>query len=131
MSCSPEYWVYHMGVENALSAALQLQHDAGLVLSNIQVLQQLVTSMGRTASDVLLAVHGRQAFPSSALQQVIYRRTEYAGRRITCRQWVYGAHQLRQLAGQPCHPSLATLVRRAGTAVRECLDGTRSELTVD
>ena len=71
MSCSPEYWVHHMGVENALSAALQLQHDAGLVLSNIQVLQQLVTSMGRTASDVLLAVHGRQAFPSSALQQVI------------------------------------------------------------
>ena len=71
MSRSPEYWVHHMGVENALSAALQLQHDAGLVLSNIQVLQQLVTSMGRTASDVLLAVHGRQAFPSSALQQVI------------------------------------------------------------
>ena len=56
MSRSPEYWVHHMGVENALSAALQLQHDAGLVLSNIQVLQQLVTSMGRTASDVLLAV---------------------------------------------------------------------------
>ena len=71
MSRNPEYWVHHMGVENALSAALQLQHDAGLVLSNIQVLQQLVTSMGRTASDVLLAVHGRQAFPSSALQQVI------------------------------------------------------------
>ena len=68
MSRSPEYWVHHMGVENALSAALQLQHDAGLVLSNSQVLQQLVTSMGRTASDVLLAVHGRQAFPSSALQ---------------------------------------------------------------
>ena len=71
MSRSPEYWVHHMGVENALSAALQLQHDAGLVSSNIQVLQQLVTSMGRTASDVLLAVHGRQAFPSSVLQQVI------------------------------------------------------------
>ena len=40
MSCSPEYWVHHMGVENALSAALQLQHDGGLVLSNVQVLQQ-------------------------------------------------------------------------------------------
>ena len=31
MSRSPEYWVHHMGAENALSAALQLQHDAGLV----------------------------------------------------------------------------------------------------
>ena len=39
MSRSPEYWVHHMGVENALSAALQL----------------LVTSMCRTSSDVLLA----------------------------------------------------------------------------
>ena len=71
MSRSPEYWVHHMGVENALSAALQLQHDAGLVLSNVQVLQQLVTAMCRTSSDVLLAVHGRQAFPSSAVQQVM------------------------------------------------------------
>ena len=67
MSRSPEYWVHHMGVENALSAALQLQH----VLSNLQVLQQLVTSMCRTSSDVLLAVHGGQAFPSSAVQQVM------------------------------------------------------------
>ena len=30
MSRSPEYWVHHMGRENVLSAALQLQHDAGL-----------------------------------------------------------------------------------------------------
>ena len=71
MSRSPEYWVHHMGVENALSAALQLQHDAGLVLSNVQVLQQLVTSIWRTSSDVLLAVHRWQPFPSSAVQQVI------------------------------------------------------------
>ena len=66
-----EYWVHHMGRENALSAALQLQHDVGLILSNVQVLQQLVTSLCRTSSDVLLAVHGRQPFPSSAVQQVM------------------------------------------------------------
>ena len=71
MSRSPEYWVHHMGVENALSAALQLQHDAGLVLSNVQVLQQLVTSMCQTSSNVLLAAHRRQAFPSSAIQQAM------------------------------------------------------------
>ena len=47
-SRSPEYWVHHMGREKALSAALQLQHDAGLILSNVQVLQQLVTSLNRT-----------------------------------------------------------------------------------
>ena len=52
-------------------ATLQLQHDAGLILSNVHVLQQLVTSLNRTSSDVLLAVHGRQPFPSSAIQQVM------------------------------------------------------------
>ena len=51
--------------------APELQHDAGLILSNVQVLQQLVTSLNRTSSDVLLAVHGRQPFPSSAIQQVM------------------------------------------------------------
>ena len=55
-SRSPEYWVHHMGREKALSAALQLQHDAGLILSNVQVLQQLVTALNRTSSDVLRAV---------------------------------------------------------------------------
>ena len=71
MSRSPKYWVHHMWRENALSAALQLQHDAGLILSNVQVLQQLVTSLCRTSSDVLLAVHGRQPSPSSTVQQVM------------------------------------------------------------
>ena len=66
---SPEYWVHHR--QKALSAALQLQHNAGLILSNVQVLQQLVTSLNRTSSDVLLAVHGRQPFRSNAVQQVM------------------------------------------------------------
>ena len=50
---------------------LPTQLDAGLVLSNVQVLQQLVTSMCRTSSDLLLAAHGRQPFPSSAIQQAM------------------------------------------------------------
>ena len=48
LSRSPEYWVHHMGSEKTLSAALQLQHDAGPILSNVQVLQQLVTALNRT-----------------------------------------------------------------------------------
>ena len=81
MSRSPEYWVHHMGRDNALSVALQLQHDAGLILSNVQVLQQLVTSLCQTSSDVLLVVYGRWSFPSSAVQQVMpsyrVRRAEH------------------------------------------------------
>ena len=71
LSHSPEYWVHHMGREKALSAALQLQHDAGLILSNVQVLQQLVTALNRTSSDMLRAVHGRRPFPTNAMQQVM------------------------------------------------------------
>ena len=88
-SHSPKYWVHHMGREKALSAALQLQHDAGLILSNVQVLQQLVTSLSPTSSDVLLAVHGRQPFPSSAIQQVMpsYRVCRAAHYMMTMGLW--------------------------------------------
>ena len=48
LSRSPEYWLLLLGHENILAAALQLQHDAGLILSNVQVLQQFVTSLNRT-----------------------------------------------------------------------------------
>ena len=48
LSRSPEYWLHHLGHEKTLAAALQLQHDAGLILSNVQVLQQLVTAFNRS-----------------------------------------------------------------------------------
>ena len=38
LSRSPEYWLHHMGQDRTMSAALQLQHDTGLILSNMQVL---------------------------------------------------------------------------------------------
>ena len=53
LSHSPEYWLNHMGREKTLSATLQLQHDAGLILSNLQVLQQFVTSLNRMSSEVM------------------------------------------------------------------------------
>ena len=70
-SRSPGYWVHHMGREKALSAALQLQHDAGLILSNVQVLQQLVTALNRTSSYVLraAAIPGKRDATSDAILQ--------------------------------------------------------------
>ena len=35
LSRSPEYWLHHMGRDRTMSAALQLQHDAELILSNL------------------------------------------------------------------------------------------------
>ena len=70
LSHSPEYWLHHMGREKTLSAALQLQHDTGLILSNIQVLQQFVTSLNWMSSKVMHVTFDREPFPSDAVQNV-------------------------------------------------------------
>ena len=96
-SRSPEYWVHHMGREKALSAALQLQHDAGLILWNVQVLQQLVTALNRTSSDVLREVHGRQPFPANAMQQVMPSyRVRRAAHYMVARGVMYDIRHPRQ-----------------------------------
>ena len=71
LSHSPEYWLHHLGHEKTLAAALQLQHDAGLILSNVQVLQQFVISLNRTSSEVMRVAFGRAPFPADAMQQVV------------------------------------------------------------
>ena len=78
---SPEYWLHHMGREKTPSAALQLQHDAGMILSNVQVLQQLVTALNRTSSDVMRVsmIDGR--FPRTLCNRWC-PHTEFAGRLI-------------------------------------------------
>ena len=35
---SPAYWVHHLDQEDAITAAVNLQRDAGLMTSNLQVL---------------------------------------------------------------------------------------------
>ena len=71
LSHSPEYWFHHLGHDKTLAAALQLQHDAGLILSNVQVLQQSVTSLNRTSSEVMRVAFGQEPFPADAMQQVV------------------------------------------------------------
>ena len=71
LSHSPEYWVEHMGRENTLSAALQLQHDAGLILSNVQILQQLVTALHDAFANVMGVVRGHQPFPTQAMRHAL------------------------------------------------------------
>ena len=70
LSRRPEYWLHHMGHKKTLSAALQLQHDAGLILSNIQVLQQFVTSLNRMSSEVMRVAFDREPFPSEVVLTV-------------------------------------------------------------
>ena len=42
-----------------MQAALRLHHDASLIMTNVQIMSQLVMSFSRTASEVMRAVHDR------------------------------------------------------------------------
>ena len=53
-----------------MSAALQLQHDAGLILSNLQVLGQFITSLNRMSSEVMHVTFAHEPFPMEAVQFV-------------------------------------------------------------
>ena len=67
---SPEYWLEHMGRDRAVSAVLRLHHDASLIMTNVQVMSQFVTSLNRTASEVMRTVYAMEPFPTDAVQFV-------------------------------------------------------------
>ena len=71
LSRSPEYWWHHMGRDRTILAALQLQHDAGLILSNLQVLRQFVTSLNRMSLEVMRVSFAHEPFPTEAVQFVV------------------------------------------------------------
>ena len=70
LSRSPGYWLHHMDREQAVSAALHLQHDAGLMMSNLQVLDQFVTLLNRMSSELMRLAFGQELYPSEAIQSV-------------------------------------------------------------
>ena len=109
LSRGPEYWLHHMGRDKTLSAALQLQHDANLLLSNNQVLQQFVTSLNRMSSEVMCVAFDREPFPSDAVQNVApAHRVRY----ITWLTWDCGVHPVRRGFMGPCRRRRAMLACR-------------------
>ena len=46
-----------------MSAGLHLQHDAGLILSNLQVLGQFVTSLNRMSLEVMRVAFAHEPGP--------------------------------------------------------------------
>ena len=47
-----------------MAAAVNLQRDAGIMLSNLQILLQFVTSLHRMSSEMMTLGMGRVVFPS-------------------------------------------------------------------
>ena len=58
-----------MNHDEAVSAALQLQHDAEL-MANLQILSQFMTSLNRMSSKVMRLAFGREQYQADAMQAV-------------------------------------------------------------
>ena len=71
---SPEYCLEHMGRDWAVSAALRLHYDASLIMTNVQVMSQFVTSLNRKASEFMQTVYAREPFPTDAVNFVTLGR---------------------------------------------------------
>ena len=67
---TPEYWLEHMGRERTVQAALRLHHDASLIMTNVQIMSQFITSLNRTASEVMRTVYDREPFPTTTVDLV-------------------------------------------------------------
>ena len=64
---SPTFWVDRLGEENAMAAAVNLQRDAGIMLSNLQILSQFVTLQHRMSSEIMSIGMGRVVVPAEEI----------------------------------------------------------------
>ena len=60
-------WLHVMDHRDALIAVVQLQRDAGLMASNLTVLNQYVVALHRMSTEVMQCVFGQEYFPSRAV----------------------------------------------------------------
>ena len=67
---SPSFWVNRLGQECAMAAAVNLQRDAGLMMSNLQILAQFVTSLHRMSSEMMSIGVGHVVFPVDEVEKL-------------------------------------------------------------
>ena len=64
---SPTFWVDRLGEEDAMAAAVNLQPDTYIILSNLQILLQFVTSLHRMSCEMMTRGMGHVVFPSQEI----------------------------------------------------------------
>ena len=69
---TPEYWLetYGSGTDSAGSALIAPRCKPLIIMTNVQIMSQLVISFNRTASEVMRTVYDREPFPTSAVDFV-------------------------------------------------------------
>ena len=63
LDCSPTFWVDQLRKEQAITAAINLQRDAGVMLSNLQILSQFAMAMNRMSFSIMALGLGQSLFP--------------------------------------------------------------------
>ena len=69
---SPTFWVDQFRKEQAMAAAVNLQRDAGIMLSNVQILSQFATSLSRMSSEMMDLGIGQMVFPHDEVAGLSY-----------------------------------------------------------
>ena len=59
LDCPPSFWQEHLGKEQAMAASINLQRDAGVILSNLQILSQFAMAMNRMSFSMMALGLGR------------------------------------------------------------------------
>ena len=81
---SPSFWVNRLGQECAMAAAVNLQRDAGLMMSNRQILAQFVTSLHRMSSEMMSIGVDHVVFPVEEVEKLsIISRAQRAAKYMT------------------------------------------------
>ena len=87
----PAEWLQVMDRREALIAAVQLQWDAGLMASNLTVLNQYVVALHRMSTEALQCVFGQEYFRLQAVYdaapvpRVLWASTQMAAIRLAVR----------------------------------------------
>ena len=84
------FWVDQLGKEQAMAAAVNLQWDTGIMLSNLQILSQFATSLHRMSS-VMMDLGMEQMYFLTMRSLACLRRCGRRGRPSTCRPWTCGS----------------------------------------
>ena len=87
LDCSPTFWVDQLGKEQAMAAAINLQRDAGVMLSNLQILSEFAMALNRMSFSMMAS--DSRCFREQR-SMTCRRRCEQLGRQRICRPWACG-----------------------------------------
>ena len=70
LDCSPTFWVDQLGKEKGMAAAVNLQRDAGVMLSNLQILSQFAMALHRMSFSMMALGIGQSLFPRAEVDDL-------------------------------------------------------------